>query len=574
MALGSLGEISYSIVSEDKTAEGLDSAGDRARKVGKVAGAAMTGTGVAMIALTDSAKKTNAVIRQSALQLGVTAEEMRELTLATTNVTFPIEEVTASFDLLTRAGMRNKDEIAATATTFDTLGDAIGMSASEVTDIMIPAFDAFQIELKDAGDYTDMFTHLSRNTTVELADFSSMVNYLAADLGTMDLSMQDSVAVMEALAKKGIKGSAATREFRTAVSQAEGDTGLFYEALGLTEEEVAKYSKEISDSTGITNDFAEAANTQYGVMDKVKHSISELTLKYGSMLEPLDALGPAMTTLGPVMIMFSSVQWGTMIPALGAHATAAWAAIAPYLVIIAPIVAVIAILYILEKKFGVVTKAVEKAKEIFGKMVDFLKGIFTRVIEGAKKLIGTFGDKLLFLLGPIGAVVYAIKNWEEIWLFIRGLFGKIMRFLGDLTDKFRDAGKALMQALIDGIKSLIHKPADLIKDALGDVRNLLPFSDAKVGPLSDLTHSGKALMETFAEGMKSADTNIGATFEKALPTTSIVKGKTGEGGVSYGGNSITINNVNLSKDYDFETFMRDVENYQQGLRVQRGINAI
>ncbi|GAI35462.1 unnamed protein product, partial [marine sediment metagenome] len=228
MVLGSIGDIAYSILAIDKTKEGLDSAGDRARQVGKIAGAAMTGIGVGMIALTDSAKKTNATIRQTALGLGVTTEEMRELTLATTNVTFPISEVTATFDLLTRAGMTNKEQIAATGTAFDTLGDAIGMTASQVTTIMIPAFNAFQIPLEEAGNYTDIFTHLARNTTIELGDFSTAMNYLAADLRTMDLEMIDVVAVMEALSDQGIQGSAATREFRTAVTAAEGDVGKLY----------------------------------------------------------------------------------------------------------------------------------------------------------------------------------------------------------------------------------------------------------------------------------------------------------------------------------------------------------
>lgn len=489
MAVGSLGAVGYDIVAKDKTAEGLDNAGDRARKIGKIAGAAMTGVGVGMIALTDSAKKTNATIRQTALQLGVTTGEMRELTLATTNVTFPIEEVTASFDLLTRAGMENKDEIAEAATAFDTLGDAIGMSASQVTEIMVPAFNAFSISLADAGDYTDIFTHLTRNTTVELADFSSMVNYLAADLDTMDLSMQQSVAVMEALADKGIQGSAATREFRTAVSQADGDTFLFYEALGLTEAQVAKYSAEIDNAEGITQEFADAANTQYGTMDNLKHSISELTLKYGSMLEPLDALGPAMATLGPIMIMFSTIQWGTVIPSLTAATGAVWAFTAALLAnpltwIAIAIVGVVAVLIILEKKFGVVTKATEILSEGIHKLIGWLKDKLVAAHEIVMGVLDIFGDKLLFLLGPIGAIIYAFKNWEEILGIVTGVFNSVIGYITGLYAKFKKMGVDLIKNLISGVKSEIRKLKSIISDAMSGMRNMLPFSPAKEGPLS------------------------------------------------------------------------------------------
>ena len=44
----------------------------------------------------------------------------------------------------------------------------------------------------------------------------------------------------------------------------------------------------------------------------------------------------------------------------------------------------------------------------------------------------------------------------------------------------------------------------LLAGALGDVRDFLPFSDAKKGPLSDLTASGKALTTTFLEGIRKA----------------------------------------------------------------------
>lgn len=490
MAIGSLGTVAYDIVAKDKTAEGLNAAGDRARQVGKIAGAAMTGIGVGMIALTDSAKKTNATIRQTALQLNVSAKEMRELTLATTNVTFPIEEVTASFDLLTRAGMENKDEIALVATAFDTLGDAIGMSASQVTEIMVPAFNAFGISLADAGDYTDIFTHLTRNTTVELADFSSMVNYLAADLGTMDLSMQESVAVMEALADMGIQGSAATREFRTAVSQADGDTLKFYEALGLTEAQVAKYSDKISKAEGITQEFADAANTQYGTMDKLKHSISELTLKYGSMMEPLDALGPAMTVLGPIMIMFSTIQWGTVIPSLTATTGAVWAFTAALLAnpltwIAIAIAGVVAVLVILEKKFGVVTKATEILSEGIHKLIGWLKDKLVAAHEIVMGVLDIFGDKLLFLLGPIGAIIYAFKNWEAILGIVTGVFNSVIAYLTSLYDIFKKAGRRLIEGIIQGVREKIAALKNMISEAAGGMRNMLPFSPAKEGPLSE-----------------------------------------------------------------------------------------
>lgn len=531
--------------------------GENVKKAGKAMGAGMAVAGAGMMVLTDSSMKTNAALGTTALQLGITTGEMRELALETANVTFPLAEVTASFDLLTRAGMENADNIAATATAFDTLGDAIGLPASEVTKSLIPAFNAFGIPLKDAADHTDTFTHLMRNTTVELSDFSGMLNYLAADLGTMDISMTESVAVMEALADKGIQGSAATREFRTAVSGADGDISKFYGALGLTAEEVAVYTEKVESADGMTQQFADAQNKQFTTMDKLKHALSEASLQYGSLLEPVEALGPVMTTLGPIMILASTMNW--------AHAASAWAAVAPYLAIAAPIIAVIGVLYILEKKFGVVTKVIEIVTSVLEPLYDWLADAIPKAVETTIGFVTGLGDKLLFVIGPIGAVIYAFKHWDEIVTIISGVFRRIFDFLMNLDSKFKKAGWNLMIAFARGIISGITKAVDAVKSAVSRVRSYLPGSDAKAGPLSDLTASGAALMGTFEKGIKSSSADPAAAFAARVPQ---VPGSVA-GGNSYSSN-VSMGDVHLSNDFDFEALMKQINAHQAQTRTQRG----
>jgi len=601
----------------------------------------MTVAGVGMMALTDSSMKTNAALGTTAISLGKTKEEMREIALETANVTFPLSEVTASFDLLTRAGMENADNIAVTATAFDTLGDAIGLPASEVTSRLIPAFNAFNIPLEEAAEHTDVFTHLMRNTTVELSDFSGMVNYLAADLDTMDISLEESAAIMEVLADKGIQGSAATREFRTAITsaakapeelakanrdltkaedklievqdkqtlavnkartavaaavgspeklaKAEARLGevqgkatiaiskaqaavdekkksldaagtsqeAFYDALGITAAEVATYTEEITGAEGMTQQFADAQNEQFTTMDKLKHALSEATLQYGSLLEPVEALGPVMTTLGPIMILASTMNW--------AHAASAWAAVAPYLAIAAPIIAVIAVLYILEKRFGLVTKTIKFVTDVFSDLVDWLSDAIPKAIDTTINFVTGLGDNLLFVLGPIGAVIYAFKHWDEIIGIISGVFRRIFDFLMNIDKEFKKAGWNLMIAFANGIISGITKAIDAVKDAVGMVRSYLPGSDAKVGPLSDLTASGAALMTTFEKGIATSSADPAAAFAARAPQVPAAGG----GSTSYS-SSVSMGDVNLSSDYNFEALMKDINKHQAQNRTQRG----
>ena len=115
---------------------------------------------------------------------------------------------------------------------------------------------------------------------------------------------------------------------------------------------------------------------------------------------------------------------------------------------------------------------------------------------------------------PIGLIVAAIAaviaagvalymHWDtvkakfvEVWEGIKNWFSSFSLY---------DSGMKMLQTLADGIKAAAYAPVEAISGALGKVREYLPFSDAKVGPLSQLTLSGQKVVDTLREGMLSAN---------------------------------------------------------------------
>ena len=75
-----------------------------------------------------------------------------------------------------------------------------------------------------------------------------------------------------------------------------------------------------------------------------------------------------------------------------------------------------------------------------------------------------------------------------------------------------------MTTFVDGIKSVAMAPINAVKGIFGKISNLFPHSDAKEGPLSTLTLSGKKTMTTFAEGV---------TLAEDAPANAITKGLEG-----------------------------------------------
>jgi len=272
----------------------------------KIMGTMFTAVGAAGLKMVSDARQMNAQLGQTALTLGISTKEMRDLALETTNVTFPLESVKNTFDLLTKAGVRNTQELKNSAGAFDALADATGSSAETVADILIPALKAMGETLPQNSADLDKFTWLTKNTTTELSDFGSVMDYVAMYGKDLNVSLDDMIAIMAILEDQGKGGATATRLFRTAVTEAADGTVTLNEALGITPEEIAKYRTEMEGATGITDDYAEVANEQYGIMDKIKQKFSELTLVAGSYLTPLEPILAAMTAMGPAMILLSS----------------------------------------------------------------------------------------------------------------------------------------------------------------------------------------------------------------------------------------------------------------------------
>ena len=81
---------------------------------------------------------------------------------------------------------------------------------------------------------------------------------------------------------------------------------------------------------------------------------------------------------------------------------------------------------------------------------------------------------------------------------------------------FFESGKRVVTTFANGIKSAFTGAVDAVKGGLQRIRNMLPFSDAKEGPLSTLTLSGQRTMTTYAHGLELAQDAPAQAIEKGL----------------------------------------------------------
>lgn len=82
---------------------------------------------------------------------------------------------------------------------------------------------------------------------------------------------------------------------------------------------------------------------------------------------------------------------------------------------------------------------------------------------------------------------------------LQGAWNSVLEYFSGLS--LFESGSRLLGTFVDGLKSMAGSVVDSVKGVFQKVRNMMPFSDAKEGPLSTLTLSGSRLMTTFGEGV-------------------------------------------------------------------------
>lgn len=136
-----------------------------------------------------------------------------------------------------------------------------------------------------------------------------------------------------------------------------------------------------------------------------------------------------------------------------------------------------------------------------------IRGIAAAAIEGIK---GYYTAGFTFLDKLTGGKLTEMK--EKFTSGIQSIKDKIT----DSISWFRESGEKIITTFTDGIKSSINKPAETVKGGLQKIRNMLPFSDAKTGPLSTLTLSGRKVMTTFSSGIEKESGRPSEAVQKSF----------------------------------------------------------
>lgn len=156
---------------------------------------------------------------------------------------------------------------------------------------------------------------------------------------------------------------------------------------------------------------------------------------------------------------------------------------------------------------------------VWGLIWDTIKIIWKLVYDNVSLVIHNIMNVITLVLDLIHG------RWGKIWGDLKKLAGDaISGALKVVTDLFKgagtllyDAGKNIITGLINGIKSMLGAVGSTMSNVVSTVRNFLPFSPAKRGPLSgrgDPRFSGHAIVKSLADGLWERHELIEASMRK------------------------------------------------------------
>ena len=150
--------------------------------------------------------------------------------------------------------------------------------------------------------------------------------------------------------------------------------------------------------------------------------------------------------------------------------------------------------------------------------VEGVKGIYT---AGFTFLDNLTGGRLSAIRDKfVGFVTSIASGVSERFTAVKTAFSNgitaIKNTVTGAVTWFFESGKRVVTTFANGIKSAFTGAVDAVKGGLQRIRNMLPFSDAKEGPLSTLTLSGQRTMTTYAHGLELAQDAPAQAIEKGL----------------------------------------------------------
>lgn len=419
-------------------------------------------------------------------------------------------------------------------TSLTQLGETMAYVApvAEATGVSLEQTAAMAGKLGDAGIQgskagTALRAVISR-LSAPSGEAATMLNELGIQTQDANGNLRDMPTILAEMDKAmRSMGSAARQEITSTVFGLEAASAATVLLGQAGSGQLQKYSQTLRE-TGSASRVAQKQNDNAaGAMKRLSSAAESIAITMGNVLLPTLAAG-AERFASVIGVVDNLAQRFPLLTTVVVGGTAALIALRvatiaggyAFTFVKGAVLSVVAVMktlrvaYMLATGATVANTTASKSAIVISKAMTAAQWLFNAAMTANPIMLVVAGIAAL-----IAAGIALYKNWDRVtaffnaaWQKIKALFSafsplswmmsgfnKLDGFLSNFS--LYASGKKMLSTLASGIKSAVSVPVDAVKGALARVREFLPFSDAKVGPLSELTASGQSIMSTLSEGM-------------------------------------------------------------------------
>jgi len=188
----------------------------------------------------------------------------------------------------------------------------------------------------------------------------------------------------------------------------------------------------------------------------------------------------------------------------------------------------------------VIPGAIEAGKNVIGAIGDGLSGVLNTTLAWGEDIVSNIADGVMSEINSVVEAAGSIAEWVEIKIGgvvddaiewgksipsdiatgIQNAIESVQTWAGNVADGIaehipslsdaKEWGKDLIDGIIQGLQEKSTELGAAVEQHISQViRDRLPGSDAETGPLSDLSETGPALVDTVSQGMERSTSRAG-----------------------------------------------------------------
>jgi TP901 family phage tail tape measure protein len=438
-------------------------------------------------------------------------------------------ELKATFDALAYAGKQGAFELKDMAQFMPTIASAaadLGISGKKGA---IELAAMMQMVRKNAPDSAQAATRLT-DALMKMTAPDAVKNFKKFGV--------DIKKVMSDARKRGINPmEAAVNELRRVTG---GDIFKLSQIFGDKEAKLAlmalmKYRKEyakLRDEAGgsaaagtVDKDYQKSIGTFAQRMQAFQNTMQRLGISVGNaLLPPLTAIAESLTPVvegiatwaeknpvlmqGIIGLSAAFVGITAALPIIGAVVAAIGVATLPVTAAIVGVGVAIGLVIAYWPQISAAAAAAwQYVTGLWGQFGGWWAGVWSQsatVVQNGVTAIQT-------VMSPLPTIAQGVFNslpvvaqgaFNQVRSTVQSTFAGIVAYLQSVPGMLVDVGRKIIQTIIDGIRAKAAELVATVQGVFQKVRQLMPFSDAKKGPFSQLTASGMAIPATLGEGVR------------------------------------------------------------------------